>query len=79
MSPFNVFVSHDAAEGVWFVESSDIPGLNAEASSYESLVDIILDLAPDLIDFNVHDEDGDLPSIPVCVQHKAVAKRVPAH
>jgi predicted RNase H-like HicB family nuclease len=79
MRPFNVFVSHDAADGVWFVESSDIPGLNAEAESYEALVEIILDVAPDLIEVNVDDQNGDLPNIPVLVQHQATAKRVAAH
>jgi predicted RNase H-like HicB family nuclease len=78
MRTFNVFVSHDTKEGVWFVESSDIPGLNAEAQSYEQLVEVVLDLAPELIDVNVSDESDDLPNIPVCVQYKAMAKRIHA-
>jgi len=79
MRTFNVFVSHDAKDGVWFVESSDIPGLNAEAHSYEQLVEVVLDLTPELIDVNITDDRDNLPNIPVCVQYKAMAKRVHAN
>ena len=76
MRTFNVFVSHDASDGVWFVETSDIPGLNAEAPSYEQLVEIVLDLAPELVDVNLDDDGYGMPNIPVCVQHSVVAKRI---
>ncbi len=52
MSPFKVQVARDEDEGVWFVESSSIPGLNAEANTYEELLEVILDAAPDLIEAN---------------------------
>jgi hypothetical protein len=48
---FNITVAHD--EGVWYVQSSDIPGLNAEAPTLDTLVEVITDLAPDLITANV--------------------------
>ena len=76
MRTFNVFVSHDTAENLWFVESSDIPGLNVEASSYEQLVEIVLDAAPDLIDCNIDERADDLPSIPVSIQQVALIKRI---
>jgi hypothetical protein len=46
---FSVQVEHDPMEGVWFVASSDVPGLAAEAESYDALVAVIQDVAPDLI------------------------------
>jgi hypothetical protein len=40
---FTVTVDHDEKEGVWFVQASDVPGLNAEAASFDQLVEIISD------------------------------------
>jgi predicted RNase H-like HicB family nuclease len=48
-----VTVQHDESEGVWFVESSDEPGLHAEAATFDALVEAIVDLAPDLIAANL--------------------------
>jgi predicted RNase H-like HicB family nuclease len=50
-----VTVCHDEREGIWYVESSDVPGLNAEAPSYDELVEVIADLAPDLVAANLPD------------------------
>jgi hypothetical protein len=44
-----VTVSHDAKEGVWYVQDSEVPGLNAEAPTFDALVEVIFDLAPDLL------------------------------
>ena len=33
-----VKAAYDAEAGVWFVETSDVPGLNVEAASVEELV-----------------------------------------
>jgi predicted RNase H-like HicB family nuclease len=46
-------VSRDADDGVWFVQSSDIPGLHAEAATLDELVEVITDLAPELIAANL--------------------------
>ena len=40
----------DPDAGVWFVESCDIPGLNAEAESLEALVEKLPAMILDLID-----------------------------
>ena len=48
-----VNVSHDKALGIWFVLSSDIPGLHAEAETLQELVAVITDVAPDLIAANL--------------------------
>lgn len=52
---FTVTVCHDEKEGVWYVQSSDVPGLNAEASTFDGLVDAITDLAPELVAANLPD------------------------
>ena len=46
---FTVTVNHDTVEGVWYVHSSDVPGLNVEAATLEALIEIITDLAPELV------------------------------
>lgn len=76
MRTFNVHVAHDADANLWWVESSDIPGLNVEAASYEALLEVVLDAAPELIEFNVKDADADDLSIPLAIQHVAVARRI---
>ncbi len=50
---YTITVSHDEKVGVWFVQDSDVPGLNAEAQTLEALIDAITDLAPDLLAANV--------------------------
>ncbi len=62
---FTITVSHDEKEGVWFVQSSDVPGLNAEAASLDELVDVISDLAPGLVTANL--PGVDMPTF--CIQH----------
>lgn len=61
-----VTVSHDKNEGVWYVLSSEVPGLNAEAQSLDGLVAVISDLAPELIKANL---PGAAADTPVCIQH----------
>jgi hypothetical protein len=74
--PFNVTVVHD--EGVWYVQSSDIPGLNAEAPTLDALVEVITDLAPDLITANVPGATPDQTgAFPLRVEH-VVNARLPA-
>ena len=66
-----VTVSHDKDEGVWFVLSSDVPGLNAEAQSLDELVTVISDLVPELIAANL---PGTTSDAPVCIQHMVSSK-----
>lgn len=73
---FLVSVRHDEKEGVWYVHSSDIPGLNAEAESLDGLIEIVSDLAPDLVMSNVDmPEPGGSADISLCVQHLVTARR----
>lgn len=79
MRNLNVYVSVDADAKVWFVESSDIPGLNVEATTFEKLVEIVIDAAPELIQVNIEQEGDDLPNIPLNIQHAVVATRRVEH
>lgn len=76
---FIVTVHHDEKDGVWFIHSSDVPGLNAEADTLDALVESIADLAPDLVEANLPDAglDGDA-TITLCVQHVVNARRAHA-
>ncbi|MFC7053825.1 DUF1902 domain-containing protein [Hansschlegelia quercus] len=51
-----VKAAYDAEAGVWFVETSDIPGLNLEAASVEELVEKLPPAIHDLLE-----SDGDGP------------------
>lgn len=45
-----VKAAYDPEAGVWYVESSDLPGVNAEADSLELLAAKLPDIVADLIE-----------------------------
>ena len=47
---FTVSVGYDEAARRYFVLSSDIPGLNIEADTFEEFVEAVQDVAPDFGD-----------------------------
>jgi hypothetical protein len=53
LETLTVQVEHDEVSGIWYVAASDLPGLAAEAESYDALVAIIQDVAPDLLRANL--------------------------
>ena len=61
-----VNVSHDKQTGVWYVLSSNIVGLHAEAETLDELVTVISDVAPDLIAANMPGTPADTA---IRVQH----------
>jgi hypothetical protein len=74
-----VTVAHDEREGVWYVQSSDVPGLNAEAPTLDALVEVIADLVPDLVAANLPDAGIDAgQTLPLRIQHVVNARRAPA-
>lgn len=76
---FTVTVSHDEAGRVWFVQSSDVPGLNAEAPTLDELVAVIADVAPELIASNLPDADLENDAnFALRVEHVVNARRAPA-
>lgn len=66
-----VNVSHDKPEGVWYVLSSDIVGLHAEAETLDELVTVIADVAPDLIAANMPGTPADTA---IRIQHMVNTK-----
>ena len=44
-----VGVGYDEANHRYYVLSSDIPGLNVEEETFEAFVDVVLDVAPELL------------------------------
>jgi hypothetical protein len=76
---FTVTVCHDEQEGVWFVQSSNVPGLNAEAPTLDALVNVITDVVPDLVAANMPDagfESG--APIPLHLHHIVNARSASA-
>ncbi|MDH5772901.1 MAG: DUF1902 domain-containing protein [Rhodospirillaceae bacterium] len=62
---FYVKAEFDKEAKVWFVSSSDVPGLNVEAESPEELVTILKDLIPQLLIANgVLEGNDELPEVP---------------
>ncbi len=66
-----VNVSHDKQEGVWYVLSSDIIGLHAEAETLDELVTVVADVAPDLIAANMPGTPADTA---IRIQHMVNTK-----
>lgn len=64
-----VKAARDPEAGVWYVESSDFPGLNAEAATLEELVEKLPAMIADLEDeeegSNHEGDDGDGRDVPV--------------
>jgi hypothetical protein len=63
-----VKAARDEEAGVWYVESSDVPGLNAEAATLEALIELLPPIVQDLIHEGALDDvvglearDRDLP------------------
>jgi hypothetical protein len=54
---YNVIIHRNDTEHIYYVASSDIPGLHAESSSIDELFKIVRDLAPDLLSV----ETADIP------------------
>ena len=65
----------DEEAEVWYVSSTDVPGLAAEAETPEALLALLDTLIPELIELN---GDGDDPSIPYSVMLDHLrARRIP--
>jgi predicted RNase H-like HicB family nuclease len=48
-----VTVAYDAANKIWYVAKTDLPGLCAETATLDDMKAVIDDLAPDLLETNV--------------------------
>ncbi|MEH6744695.1 DUF1902 domain-containing protein [Hyphomonas sp.] len=66
-----VLTQWDEEEGVWFVKTSNIPGLVVEAETLEQFRQVVCDVAAELID--AADGDDGCGDIPIQVKAEAVA------
>lgn len=50
---FRVHLAHDGANDIWYVESSDLPGLFVEAPTIDEAIAVARDAAPHLARANL--------------------------
>ena len=75
-----VKATRDEEARVWFVESSDLPGLNIEADTLEGLMEKLPGAIRDLIEEGAlgDDQDGDQREFPVeLIAHASTRLRIP--
>jgi hypothetical protein len=75
---YTVHAEWDETTKVWATAGVEIPGLFCEAASFDELVDIVLDLAPDLLRANGAEPAGQLVGIKI-VAGPAHAREVTLH
>jgi len=64
---YTVHAQWDAESETWWTDGEDLPGLTCQAETFDQLVEVILDLAPDLLHANLAIPTGSksiLPSSP---------------
>ena len=49
----NIHLAHDDEADVWYVASSDIPGLFLEADTPQALISRLAEAAPEMIELNL--------------------------
>jgi len=49
---YTIHVAYDDAAKVWYVESTNVQGLSAEATSFEGLIEILPGMVADMVDEN---------------------------
>ena len=69
-----VKVAYDTEARVWYVESSDLPGLNVEAATVETLHEQLSLAVADLIEASGEEGDFDVP-IEIIAHSSARARR----
>lgn len=60
-----VHVGQDSETHRYYVDASDIPGLNVEADTFEEFVNIVQDIAPDLLGQNASGSEISLQQVVV--------------
>jgi len=61
VGPVIVTAAYDEDAGIWYVQSSSLPGLHTEAESFEALRRKLPGLVEDLIELNRVDLHGNVP------------------
>jgi predicted RNase H-like HicB family nuclease len=72
LSQITVVAARDEEAGVWYVESSNLPGLHTEADTFDALKAKLPGLVEDLIELNRVDLHGEV-KIEVIARDHALA------
>jgi hypothetical protein len=70
---YTVHAHWDGAAKVWWTDGEEIPGLFCEAASFDQLVEIALDLAPDLLRANGTEPVGQRVDITIIAERHGSA------
>ncbi|MCQ9372849.1 DUF1902 domain-containing protein [Methyloversatilis sp. XJ19-13] len=72
MDNYRVRCAWDEEAKVWYVEDSNVPGLAAEASTFEGLVAVLEKRVPELLDENDVADGADIPLEIMSLSHRVV-------
>ncbi len=70
---FEVHAQWDDQAHVWYATSDDLPGLCVEANTFDDLVKVTMELAPELLELNQVSVDGSL-SLHITAERTLLAK-----
>jgi hypothetical protein len=73
MPSYTVRAQWDPASATWWTDGEGIPGLTCQADSFEELVGIVLELAPELLRDNGVGPPGQPVDITVVAERHATA------
>ena len=68
---YTVHAQWDAESETWWTDGEDLPGLTCQAETFDQLVEVILDLAPDLLHANLAIPTGQQVDITVVAERRA--------
>ena len=68
---YTVHAQWDAESETWWTDGEDLPGLTCQAETFDQLVEVILDLAPDLLHANLGIPTGQQVDITVVAERRA--------
>ena len=68
---YTVHAHWEAESGTWWTDGEDLPGLTCQAASFDELVELILDLAPDLLHANVGIPTGHRVDLKIIAERQA--------
>ncbi len=58
---YEIRIEWDATAGVWYIEDSNIPGLVGEAATLESMMVLLRDRIPEVLEANHGAMQSDIP------------------
>ena len=65
---YEVLAHWDAEASVWWAESHDVPGLVAEAKTYDALVDELRAIVPELLELNMPERSRDRSALRIIAE-----------